>query len=405
MDGATRDKIKRMLASGATKSSIIAALVEESGLTLYKARAAVQAYIIATGEKTAAQVDAEKLEEHLAAAQVVRDEGGSLTDALRAAMALGYAGSYDSLQRSLLHRRRRDEKKYKTPVPPKRKARPSAGYDVDEIRERVGRFFDQKKARYAEPAELTYDAAPVCLVFVGDQHLGSPGTDHDRCFYEATLIAETPGMRALLMGDIVDNMIIGRLAAVRAVGHSRVTIAEEWELCREYFRTLGDSVDAVVSGNHDHWTYKLAGVDVLRGIVGEFIDRPIYDSDDLRLKINVGDWTTEARLRHKWKGSSQYNPTHAIEKAAKWDGDFTLGIGAHTHVGGVARGFIAQRGASGLAVQVGAYKRIDSFAREIGFPYANNSTAVAVLFDPATESMTGFENLETAARVMRALYS
>jgi hypothetical protein len=116
--------------------------------------------------------------------------------------------------------------------------------------------------------------------------------------------------------------------------------------------------------------------------------------------VSVAGREWPIRCRHKWRGTSIYNPTHGIERAQKWDQDFLVGIGGHTHAAAVAREFNAG-GQTGLAVMLGAYKTVDTYARELGVPKANNGTAVAITFDAESGSVTGTTDLEAAAKFMR----
>ena len=102
------------------------------------------------------------------------------------------------------------------------------------------------------------------------------------------------------------------------------------------------------------------------------------------------------RIRHIWRGHSDYNDTHAIEKAAKWDQDFVWGVGAHTHASGLVREFNIG-GIEGLAMLCGSYKVYDSYASMKGFPKPNRHTAVTIVFDANEEEMVGFSNIITAA--------
>lgn len=53
---------------------------------------------------------------------------------------------------------------------------------------------------------------------------------------------------------------------------------------------------------------------------------------------------------------------------------------------------------------VGTYKRVDPYARRLGFPKSNQSAAVAIVYDDESRSMTGFDNLFVAAQFMRRMY-
>jgi len=159
-----------------------------------------------------------------------------------------------------------------------------------------------------------------------------------------------------------------------------------------------------VGGNHDFWAKLLTGVAYFQEVLRDINPAVIYDHHQLDLTVHVGECKFNGMLRHKWRGSSIYNPTHGQERALRWEGgEIDFADGAHTHVSGVARGFnIGER--SCMAIQIGAYKRIDAYAEQEGFPTANNSTGVAVVFDDETGTMTGFESLEFASRFMRSIY-
>lgn len=248
--------------------------------------------------------------------------------------------------------------------------------------------------------EIRFARGPVCVTFAADQHLGGDGCDIEWAFAEAELIAETPGMYIGLVGDETDNFVWPSLLPVRLI--AQTSIPDEWALLRRYLRVLAPKLVLSVAGNHQNWTRRLVGVDYFREVLASIRPACIYDTDDARVRLSVGGVSWMLRIRHKWAGSSIYNPTHGIERAAKWDADFTIGIGAHTHTAGVVRTFNVG-GRNGLAAMCGPYKRCDEYAKRGGFPKPNQTAAIALLFDGDTGSVTGFDNLQMAARVMRAL--
>lgn len=275
--------------------------------------------------------------------------------------------------------------------------------DEDEVYQRAVREWTRTSRIQSqrEAQVLTFSRGPVALVNMADLHFGGEGVDYPRAFAEAEIVRDTPGMFCNLVGDIIDNFIIDTL--VRAQFNSRIAVIDEWALVRRYLRILAPKLAVVVSGNHDAWISLLSGLDYFREVVGEIAPNVIYDAHDCSLTVRVGDVEWPGRIRHRWRGRSIYNPTHGIERAAKWDQGFVWAVASHTHECGVARGFNVG-GRSGMALLCGSYKRIDDYARQQGYPRPNSSTAVTIVFDEETGSMTGFENLEMAARFMRALY-
>lgn len=258
----------------------------------------------------------------------------------------------------------------------------------------------QRTARLQERRQnqsIEFGASPVCIAFVADLHLGSPGVDYERVFREAKLIADTPGMYLMLNGDMLDNFIIPKLVAARY--ESEVTIPEEWVLVRRYLKIIGRKLLVSVGGNHERWSWILSGIDYFADVLKQTVPRAIiYDSDDVALTLKVGRAAFPLRLRHVWRGRSIYNVTHGIELAHRFDGGFLVGVGAHTHASGVVRTFNAS-GENGMAVLCGSYKAVDSFARRSGFPKPNRSAAMAVLFF-GNGAMVGIDRLDLAAEMM-----
>lgn len=246
---------------------------------------------------------------------------------------------------------------------------------------------------------IKFDTWPVGIAFVADNHIGAEGTDYRRMFAEAELMASTPNLYVVQVGDLVDNMIIGKLMRERM--STSVTIPEEWALAKRYLELLGGKLLAVVGGNHDAWTKAVAGFDQLREMVALQKPGKLYDAHELYFQINVGTVAWPVRIRHKWGYHSILNPTHGIERGFERDQSrpFTLGVGAHTHVSGLSRQFNAG-GRTGLAVLCGSYKVHDNYAMQLGAPTPNGSTAVTVIFHPE-HGMVGYDRLETAVERLR----
>lgn len=248
---------------------------------------------------------------------------------------------------------------------------------------------------------IKFHGGPVCVVFLADQHVGDDGTDYPRMFQDAQVIAATPGMWAITVGDVLNQFVIGKLRQAR--DQARLNIPDEWALTRRYLRLLAPKLLASVAGNHDNWTTLLTGLDYFREVVGSIRPDVLYDADDAKILLKVGSREWPGRIRHQWSGKSIYNPTHGIERLARQDGDFVWGIGGHTHASGVCREF-NNAGSVGMAGLCGSYKTVDAYARKHGFARPNGSAAIAILFDETTGSMTGFSDLGMAAWVMNRIY-
>ena len=248
---------------------------------------------------------------------------------------------------------------------------------------------------------IDFDGGPIALVWAADHHFGDAGVDYERAFAEARIVQDTPGMYMGIGGDMANSFIIGTLRSAR--DEARISIPDEWALVKRYLRLAADKLLFIVPGNHIEWVRMLTGIDYFADVVGHLTDNVIYDNDEILFELNVGNWSVPCRARHKWRGLSQWNDTHEIEKAAKFDQDFIIGFGAHTHKSGLCRDMNVG-GRDGMALLAGSYKRYDPYARRMGFYKPNCSTAVAVVIDEEHRSLTGFNNLETCASYMNYVY-
>jgi hypothetical protein len=224
---------------------------------------------------------------------------------------------------------------------------------------------------------ISFSHGPICLVWMADTHLGNTGVDYDRLTEDVDTIVSTPGMYVCVLGDLLDNFIMGRLKDIRL--GAEFSISEEWVLARRVLRRLAPKLLLSVSGNHDLWTYALTGIDYLRDVHALLNPGIVYAKYDTTVALSVGDRSYTMRARHKWKGYSQYNDTHGIEWAAKFDKGrhFDIGIGAHIHKGALYRQFV-NGGVTGHAIMCGSYKVYDDYPEMIGLPEANEAAAVAM---------------------------
>lgn len=272
--------------------------------------------------------------------------------------------------------------------------------DIEEIKAK-------HRAEYRRTAEtvrrklfqqISISHAPAMFAFVADVHLGSPGTDIERVYAEQDMINSTPGAYTFLLGDIADSFLVGRLKDINTT-HT-MTIPDEWALVEDYMNRWHNLL-GVVGGNHDAWSRSLVGLDLHRKLIAD--GSVLYDTDDMRLTLNVGPFPVKLRLRHQFLGRSQYNVTHAAEKSVKFDDPWPdVLVSGHTHTGALARE-LSHAGKRKIAIQLGSYKATDDFAIRMGFPRTDNSTAAALIVMPdGSYFATG--SLKAACQYMRGVY-
>ncbi len=277
--------------------------------------------------------------------------------------------------------------------------------DEEAVWQRAVELSRQRLAASRREGRLVFDYGTVGLAFLADLHLGGEGVDYQRIDREIDLILATPGLYVVAVGDLLDNFIIGKLLSLR-IDQTPFRISEEWALVRRVLRRLAPRLVASVAGNHDNWTGLLGGVDYFRDVTEQIVGRHIlYDRHELRFTVQVGDAAVPFKARHKWRGASIYNPTHATEREAKFDGSYywRVGVAAHTHDSGVVREF-NNRGQTGMACLCGSYKVDDEYALASGFTAPNGATAVVVVVDEDGD-FWGTSNLRAATKYLAAVQS
>jgi len=273
-------------------------------------------------------------------------------------------------------------------------------FDAEQAIKEQQRRYKQKhrRARKKKSQTIRFDTGPVMIAFVGDQHIGNAGTNVRRVFQEQHLIKKTPAAYAWIMGDVVDNFIVGKLQEQNM--KPGAPIWEQWQLAREYLDRWDDQIIAFVGGNHGAWTMSQTQIDYRRDICPDGV---LYDGDDVQADVTVGAATYSVWARHKWRGNSIYNQTHGQERAARFnDPNHDIYVGAHTHEGALYREMIHE-GQRKAAVQIGTYKLHDDYARTQGYPDHDMSTACAVILHD-DGSFHGMADLKAAKRYMQSLY-
>ncbi len=262
--------------------------------------------------------------------------------------------------------------------------------------------FEQEKheaeQRFRQNQVITFPPQPICLVCIGDRHIGAPGTDYKALRRDSELIAHTPGMYAIDTGDGVDNFIKAKHQDARAADPLRID--EQWILLQETLRWLGDRFLISVSGNHNHWSYKIAGWDIFRSLLPQNV---LYDPDEVAVTIQVGTAQWRWIIRHKTRVNSIYNALHGHKQHIRLGmQDADVIVAAHIHRGAVYEVFYHQSQRK-IGILTGTYKIFDSHVREEGFLGGGLGTTVAVVMHPEGW-MQPFDNLKAAATFMETLY-
>lgn len=242
---------------------------------------------------------------------------------------------------------------------------------------------------------ITLPPAPCAVALFGDQHFGGK-CDYPRLHADAELVATTPNMYAVQVGDVADNFIIGKLVAIQK--QQATTFDQEARFAIWWVRRIGPSMLAWCGGNHESWTRKVSGIDFWRTALQDCLC--LYDPHQIRFKLCQGDHSWQVMIRHKWRHSSIFNATHGIEVGWERVSSFDIGVGAHTHVATLCRPFVRE-GIRRYAVLLGTYKLRDEYARELGFAQtAPDSNGSGAFVFPGDGRAIWEDDLRTAAEIL-----
>lgn len=226
--------------------------------------------------------------------------------------------------------------------------------------------------------------APICIAYLSDLHIGGSGVDYRALKRDAEIVAMTPGMYAVFHGDGMDNWIIGKLQGLQR--NQAMPYDTETALFASWLNILKGKLLAVVSGNHELWSHKIANLDIVKEALRD--TRMLYGKFQVIFDLIVGQAQWKHQVRHKWKYNSIFNPTHGLEVGwDRGDVDYDIAVGGHTHIGTYFRPF-DRHGKRRLAVLTGTYKRLDSFGEELGFKKPQNNGAGAIIYYPDGRTFT-----------------
>lgn len=264
-------------------------------------------------------------------------------------------------------------------VTPEQAARPENIWTFAIEAQRV--VFDKQARKQRQ--SITLPDEPVAIAFLSDLHIGSSGTDYAAIRDDAQLVRDTPGMYAVFHGDGMDNWVVSKLTQLQR-GQALGFDAERL-LFEDWMSMIAPKLIAWVEGNHDLWTEKLVGVNPNRKYLDDA--RMLWDRNQCVFSLEHCSHTRRIKIRHKWRYSSIYNPTHGLQVGwERGDDDYDIAVGGHTHIGTMCHSFY-RHGRIRHAILTGTYKVIDSFGEEIGFPRPKGRGCGALVLTPDGEQI------------------
>jgi predicted phosphodiesterase len=222
---------------------------------------------------------------------------------------------------------------------------------------------------------ITMPDGPFAIAMLSDIHGGSKA-DYVSIERDIKAIRDTADMYSILAGDLTDNFIIGKLANLQKF--QSTTFDDEMRFLEWFLGILKDSMIAFVSGNHDNWTRKLTAFDHLRKLIDGV--PTLFDNNQVRFRLVQNGVTEKWLVRHKFKYSSIFNPTHGMQVTwERGEQPFDVVLGGHTHIAALCNEFI-KHDVKRFAVLLGTYKLRDEYGVELGYAHTHTDTAGSACF-------------------------
>jgi predicted phosphodiesterase len=322
-----------------------------------------------------------------------KEHGKSIGKAALSA-GMSYATFYNRLNRAfdVLGENDNDEFDIKPPFDPEEPVEKT----VERMLENYKNNKRAKDERDLMPIKVNHDK-PICIVFMGDPHIGNPGMNIESFMDDVQIIRNTDGMKVINLGDTTDAWI-GYLCKLYA--NSPVTVNQTWRLV-EYFlgkeNGLGDQFLVAIAGNHDlfHESY---------GDILEWMKEPktIYEewaaSLDIQFTNNV---SCKIHAAHDHPGRSQYAANFGQTKAAMFMSKYDIIAGGHTHTWMTST--FEQPGHDRVChtIRARGYKHFDHYGKKLGYEEMQYGQSICCVIDPRAESridfITTFPSVKTAA--------
>lgn len=276
-------------------------------------------------------------------------------------------------------RERRAQQKGFTVYPPSSPEQ-EARTIIDRLKDDFKRKEIYERERSLIPIDVDVDG-PIGIIHFGDPHVDDPGTDWATLESHMELVKKTEGLFAANVGDTRNNWV-GRLAKLYG---EQSTSAEQATILAEHFiHELHGHWLYIIGGNHDAW----AGADDPLKWMTRAVNA-LYEPSEARIGLNFRNGREViVNARHDFAGGSQWNPAHAVGKAAQLGVRDDILVCGHKHSSGYMPIKDPATGKVCHCLQVASYKKYDRYARERGFRDQTFSPCAVTIINPYADTPT-----------------
>lgn len=209
--------------------------------------------------------------------------------------------------------------------------------------------------------------APTAIAFTGDWHCGAKGVDYKELDRTLDIIRTTPGLYAVGMGDYHEGVSIhSKAAPALYTGLFNSSDEQERYVRMRLERARGKWI-TIISGNHDEWLYKHAGLTRVAR-VAEDLGIPHFGEGGGTVYANVGGIRYAIGVRHNAPGNSRLNTSNSQRRMfddwPQWD-NLHVAVIAHLHHNDMH--IASRKGQRCIYLRSGTNKVHDAYAKAGGF--------------------------------------
>lgn len=191
----------------------------------------------------------------------------------------------------------------------------------------------RRSSRSRNHLEVRLDVEePICLMALGDTHIGSIATDHGLLESITDEILSTPNLYVVLLGDILDMAV--KLRGVAEVQGSVLPSELQYVYAASWLAEIAPRVLCATWGNHDvDREEALLGSSRLAAI---YADKNVaYSNGIAHVDLILGEATYPLALSHTFRGRSIYNPVHGAQRYATLTPSRSIVMAGDSHVPGL----------------------------------------------------------------------
>lgn len=253
----------------------------------------------------------------------------------------------------------------------------SAAEIINHMKRRFERKFESHQQKQWFPVKMKSNE-PIGLAFVGDPHVDDDGCNWPLLTRDVELLANTPGMHAINIGDTTNNWT-GRL--VKKYADQESSKKTGYKLAKWLLKDSGVNWLMWLLGNHDSWN---DGATIISEMAADIT--PVFDWQ-ARFVIEFPNGAScPVHAAHNFKGTSIYNPSHGAMRAAKFGQRCPrILMQGHHHDYHMVEGVYEDLDQTYWAGKCRGYKYIDSYADNLQFGQNSHGATVTAIIDPSSD--------------------